>query len=193
MRLMDFQVCWLIVTTDSTETHFCQLKYRTKKNPHILLERMKGEEVHKQSKMEASSMITKYILHKSCTDITPCLCPTLLSLPFTLINSQKADTVPDHFSECLSTFSKTGHQEFVISTIKELVMTRTPSVYASVQELSQQCTGPWNQSYSSTHLESKFLHKLTEFHIISFKSLWEEDEFREKERKIVKSNLYSEV
>lgn len=141
---MDFKVCWLTVTTDSTETHFCQLKNRTEKknNPYILLEMEKGEEVHKQSKTEASSRIINYILHKSCADITPCLCPTVLYLPFTFINSQKAGTVPYHFSECLSTFSKTGHQEFVISTIKELVMTRTPSVYASVQDLSQQSIGP---------------------------------------------------
>lgn len=146
--------------------------------------------MHKQSKTEASSMILNYILHKSCTDITPCLCPTLLYPPFTSLNSQKADTVPYHFSECLSTFSKIGHQEFVISTIKELVMTRTPSVNTSVEPAVYRT---FDQSFSSTPRESKFLHKLTEFHIISFKSLWEEDEFREKERKIVKSNLCSEV
>lgn len=29
------KVCWLTVTNDSTETHFCQLKYRAKKIKHF--------------------------------------------------------------------------------------------------------------------------------------------------------------
>lgn len=95
--------------------------------------------------------------------------------------------MPNHFSECPSTFSKTGHQEFAASTIKQLVMTRTASVYASVQELKQQC----KTTFESTRRVR--IHKLTKFHAISSKSIWEEDEFREKDRKIVKSTLCSGV